>query len=444
MSIRDPDSLLAQHVAEPEELSRLVERIVASRHFRRSHRLSSFLEFICSETLAGNSEKICEQLIGFRVFGRAENYDPTSDNIVRVEASQLRKRLEAYFSNEGSAESLVIRVPKGGYVPVFEPSSGVQPKAPSDDVIPPQVDGPPADSPSSHRPYWIAGIVALALIGAGFGVYRLRHTPPAESQTARVNLPPRFAAFWAGMFEERRPTLLCLADSNLSLLQDLRRESISFTDYTSGRYLSSIKNNQQDKESDRILSEIASRYYTSLGDAFALARFMLLNRNHGPVVVRFARDLNIRDLRSGNAILLGSARSNPWIELLDRKRRFHIEHDIKLNRPILRDTRPEPGKPSVYVCGPQGEKPYEAYGIVASVPNVDGAGHAVLVAGSNMQGTEAASEFLTNAATFDEFLGKIGWHADKPMPVFEVVLKLVTIGGSSISTQVFAYDVENQ
>ena len=96
------------------------------------------------------------------------------------------------------------------------------------------------------------------------------------------------------------------------------------------------------------------------------------------------------------------------------------------------------------VFRPQGEKPYEAYGIVASVPNVDGAGHAVLVAGSNMQGTEAASEFLTNAATFDEFLGKIGWRPDKPMPVFEVVLKLVTIGGSSISTQVFAYDVETQ
>lgn len=420
-------------------MSQLVERICSSRHLRRSQRLSSFLTFICSETLSGNGDTLCEQIIGQRVFGRAPDYDPTSDNIVRVEASQLRKRLESYFADEGSMESVIIRVPKGGYVPVFEPAPRAE--------LPPPIAASPLppvvlSDRGGNRRTLMLGIAALLLATAGVVLYqRLSHSEAPGTQTSRVHLPPLFAAFWSRIFDEHRPTLLCVADSNLSLLQDLQGESISLTDYTSGQFLASVRKKAGNEESGRILSEIASRYYTSLGDATAIARLMMVNWNHGPVSVRYARDLHIRDLRSGNAILLGSARSNPWVGLLDQKRRFHIEHDTKLNRPILRDRRPENGKPSVYISGAKGEKPYDAYGIASMVPNLEGTGDVILVAGSNMQGTEAATEFLTNGATFEEFLRKIGWRPDRPLPVFEVVVKLVTIGGSPISSEIFAYDV---
>lgn len=442
MSIRNPHgSVLAGSVMEPGEMSQLVERICSSRHLRRSQRLSAFLTFICAETLSGNRDTICEQIIGQRVFGRAADYDPTSDNIVRVEASQLRKRLESYFADEGLNESVIIRVPRGGYVPVFEPAPRVEAPLP----VPADPLPPAASSRGGNRRFLTLGIAALALLTAGVVLYqRLRPSETPGVQTSQVQRPPLFAAFWSRIFDDHRPTLLCVADSNLSLLQDLRGESISLTDYTSGQYLASLRNGAGNQESGRILSEIASRYYTSLGDVTAIARLMMVNWNRGPVSVRYARDLNIRDLRSGNAILLGSARSNPWVGLLDRKRRFHIEHDTKLNRPILRDSRPAHGKPSVYPCGLKGEKPYDAYGIASLVPNLEGTGDAILVAGSNMQGTEAATEFLTNSATFEEFLRKIGWKADRPLPVFEVVVKLVTIGGSPISSEIFAYDVGNR
>jgi hypothetical protein len=283
----------------------------------------------------------------------------------------------------------------------------------------------------------------LALIAFGVDLFfHLRPAPETPRQNAAPKLPTHFTAFWSRIYGER-PTLFCVADSNLSLLQDLRGESISFTDYTTGRYLESLKNKPGRSESERIESVIASRYYTSLGDATALARLMSVNWSQGPVAVRYARDLHIRDLRSGNLVLLGSARSNPWIELLDRNLRFHIEYDTKANRPFLRDSRPEPGKPTVYLSGQQGEKPYDAYGIAAVVPNLDKTGHAVLIAGSNMQGTEAAAEFLTNPGSYADFLRKINWKPDGPLPVFEVVVKLVTVGGSPISSQIFAYNIES-
>ena len=449
MSIRSPDdSVLAGSVKEPEELAQLMERICSSRHFRRSNRLSTFLTFICNETLAGHADAICEQTIGHRVFGRPPAYDPTSDNIVRVEAIQLRKRLESYFTEEGSQEPIIIKVPKGGYVPVFEAAQPqvaepppVRPPLPA--PVPPQET---QQNQSKRKFLLLLGALALVLaIVGGLATYRWFGQPQSSAIVApQSELPPRFTAFWARFFDDDQPILFCVADSNLSLLQDLRKDAITLSDYTSGRYMGQIKTEAGNGESGRILSELATRSFTSLGDATAIARLMMVNRKRSPVTVRSARDVNIRDLRSGNTVFLGSARSNPWVDLLGQNRRFQIGHDIKLNLPTLRDKNPEPGKPSVYLGGVKGDKPYDAYGIASVVPNLDGTGTAILVAGSNMEGTEAATEFLTNPDTLEAFLEKIEWAPDDPLPVFEVVVKLVTIGGSPTSSQIFAHNVERR
>ena len=63
--------------------------------------------------------EIHEQEIGTKVFGRTANYDRSQDNIVRVNATELRKRIEAYFSSEGAHESLILEIPRGGYKPII-------------------------------------------------------------------------------------------------------------------------------------------------------------------------------------------------------------------------------------------------------------------------------------------------------------------------------------
>jgi hypothetical protein len=429
---------------EPGKLSLLVGRIGASRHFSRAPRLRAFLEYVMRHTFDGSLELLNEQSIGHAVFGRAVDYDPSADNIVRVEARELRKRLDAYFAEEGIEEAIVVHVPKGRYIAAFERRETGR-KNVAADPAPIRADSAPSPAPPSRggeRRFLLAGLVGLALLLSVGNIYQLLRSPNSQpDRVGQSTLPLRVAAFWSLMFDAQRPALLTLSDSNLSLLQDLRGDSIPFADYTSGRYLAGLKERGSLSESDRILASIASRHYTGLGDASALARVLSLNRHHSPVVIRFARDLSIADLKSQNVVLLGSARSNPWVELLEKNQRFRIEYDAEANRPFLRDGSPEKGRPSVYMCGQVGEKPYEAYGIVVSAPNLDGTGQVILVAGTNMQGTEAAGEFLANPVRFEEFLKVIGWREDLKLPVFEVVLKLVTVGGSSISSEIFAYHI---
>jgi len=58
-------------------------------------------------------------MIGVGLYGRTTQYDPKLDNIVRTQARRVRERLEKYYLDEGAADPLIIRIPKGSYVPVF-------------------------------------------------------------------------------------------------------------------------------------------------------------------------------------------------------------------------------------------------------------------------------------------------------------------------------------
>src|SRR6185437_5645466 len=62
-----------------------------------------------------------EHEIGCNVLGRKPDFNPYDDNIVRVQISHLRKKLEEYFSSDGKDETVQIRIPRGAYLPRFEP-----------------------------------------------------------------------------------------------------------------------------------------------------------------------------------------------------------------------------------------------------------------------------------------------------------------------------------
>jgi hypothetical protein len=88
-----------------DERRALIDRIAASAQFRRSARLREFLLYVGGQSLKDGCPDIHEQEIGAKVFGRSSTYDRSQDNIVRVTATELRKRIELYFASEGAHET---------------------------------------------------------------------------------------------------------------------------------------------------------------------------------------------------------------------------------------------------------------------------------------------------------------------------------------------------
>lgn len=108
-----------QNIPEPDIRAEL-DRILASKGFAASGRLSRLLQYVVDRTLAGESDQLKEYVVGIEVFGRDETYDPRLDSIVRVEAGRLRTKLDEYYTGEGASSPLRIALPRGGYSATFE------------------------------------------------------------------------------------------------------------------------------------------------------------------------------------------------------------------------------------------------------------------------------------------------------------------------------------
>ena len=96
-----------------------LERILQSPGFQGSDSICKLLRRTIEKTLEGEQGSIKEYVLGAEVFGRGEQFDPSRDAIVRVQARKLREKLAAYYRGEGAREPVRIEFPKGHYVPVF-------------------------------------------------------------------------------------------------------------------------------------------------------------------------------------------------------------------------------------------------------------------------------------------------------------------------------------
>jgi adenylate cyclase len=116
--VPSPTAAARPHAPDARAALEQLERILASGDFDASPRSRAFVRFILEETLAGRHEGLTQVAIATRVFGRREDFDPTIDPIVRIQAGRLRRSLERYYLMSGASDPVRIQLPRGTYVPV--------------------------------------------------------------------------------------------------------------------------------------------------------------------------------------------------------------------------------------------------------------------------------------------------------------------------------------
>ena len=171
-----------------------VERVLASKGFASTGRLSRLLRYVVDKTLAGQADQLKEYAVGIEVFDRDDKYDPRLDSIVRVEAGRLRSRLDEYYNGEGADAPIRVTLPRGGYVAHFEvrpePVPNPRPDAPSqlDTSAPSHLrtsapSHPRTSAPSRSRS-WASWPLTLGLIAAvGVMVVWLVGSTPTPAET---------------------------------------------------------------------------------------------------------------------------------------------------------------------------------------------------------------------------------------------------------------------
>ena len=81
----------------------LLGRILSSETFKRSERARSLLAYLVEREQAGEADRLKGYAIAVDVFGRDEEFDSSTDAVVRVQAGRLRELLGHYYETEGCA-----------------------------------------------------------------------------------------------------------------------------------------------------------------------------------------------------------------------------------------------------------------------------------------------------------------------------------------------------
>jgi hypothetical protein len=410
----------------PEQQQLAVDRILGSALFRRSHKLAAFLKFICEQQQLGKADTINEQRIGTEVFGRTEGYHMGEDSIVRSQARFLRQRLEEYYATEGREEPVRLTIPKGSYVPEFHFREAAEAGALKVETpVPAAVVPANAEAPvlevgepprNGHRAVFVmlfVGIVCVAsFLAWHFHSAANKGTPNVEDR------------FWSSVFDPQRTEIVVPADSSLILTEELSGKHVDPSDYMTRKYLSEPAPPGLAGSWNAIINS----QYTNIADVNVVSRLERLpEAAGGKFRIRFARSLSLKELKESNAILIGSARANPWVTLFNSFGRLQVDYDWQSHTNYVSNRTPGVGEQARYEELGDAQE-HTAYGVVAYLPSLDGEGSALLVGGTSKAGTEAAAEFLFSPG-FAGFLRKI--DAGGAIPRFEILLSTQNLNGDS-------------
>jgi hypothetical protein len=210
MSMTQSETRLAEItklIRTPEDLKALrkhLNDIIQGDAFRGSRRSAQFLEYIVEKSISQDALALKERSIGIELFGRNPTYDTSEDAIVRVTASDVRRRLLQHYGRFGDASAFRINLSPGSYIPdiyrdqpfspveyiaepasqaieVVAPIAAPTPRTSAPEATPIELNVPPA---MQNRPGWLWPLLILAfinLIGWGLLWHSRRGAEPKPS-----------------------------------------------------------------------------------------------------------------------------------------------------------------------------------------------------------------------------------------------------------------------
>lgn len=466
----DREANLAKLVESKEvvlALRRHLDEIVEGEAFRASHRSGRFLRYIVEQAIAGHFDSLKERVIGAELFARSPSYDTGQDAIVRVAASDVRRRLLEHYDRCGAASRFRITVPQGSYIPEIacvSPSYLGSPESP-----PVQAAAPPPDPHTTHenradtsshlpgsaltppaaheavplqRPFprqWIFLLLLLTIsVLATLGLLGKRSLHTQSAQASVLPDAPTQILPWSAIFGSSRITHLITSDPDIFWIQKLSGNPISISDYANHIYFPA--NNTLSPEMTQFFSgSLRGDKAASVDVPIAVNIENLAQRSSKSIDVHTARNIQFSDLKTDdNFIFLGSSRSDPWISLFSDQLDFRFVVSRSSFDEVIRNVRPQPGEQLLFSQTAKGGSTGQSFAIIAFVRNPDQDGQVLLLAGLNAEGTRAAGKLVTDLPRLSKALQACGITSATPLRHFELLLRVKMMADTPSESDVIA------
>jgi hypothetical protein len=392
------------------EVRAALRDILHSEAFATSKRSSEFLAYVVGQTLLGVQCELKERTIAVAVFGRIPSYDSHEDAIVRIAASEVRKRLGFYYASSGKESAVRISLPKGGYVPAFDrfDDQGMRGtdlpdvRCPGDSQPGTQVRVEVVRNEAgirNRRPV-LLGSFLVALIVACVAILWYHRGRPAQTFLDQ---------FWAPALYPSEPVHLVAAAAPV------------FVAYAAGETLPPNLHTEYVATNDQ---------YVGQGDMLASHLLAtMLQRMHQSYDVKTSSSVDVRDLPRHTVVLIGYS-STQW-ESISKELRYYIDgeregmitdygHDTEwYPRHLTKDLHTD-----------------EDYAIVSRFLDPTTRAMVVLVSGATQYGTEGAAMVVTDPELLKNALHDrpAGWETKN----LQVVLHMKVIANTPATPEVVA------
>ncbi len=383
--------------AERAQIVAELERILASRYFRSAGRSRQFLQYVVQFRLDGRHDQLKERTIGTEVFQRPADYATGEDPVVRVQAGEVRRRLEQFYQGSGETASVVrIELPLGSYAPTFRWAKM--------DQLPEEAPPPTAEAavpieeprPSRRKAYlWIAAAIAVVVLG--LAVFAGLHFHRAARQQSAIR------EFWTPIFATEEPVLICLSNavSYRPSLELYHRYSQTHPGTYKTEVDRSIIPLEMDPNTPLKWGDLVqySDYGVAVGDVQAAIKLSSLFGRIGKTdQVRIGSHYSFQDLRNSPSVVVG-AFNNKWTMQLTSNLHFaFVERESHF---LIREQIPGGRQWEPHPIGPGQSLDYALVGRLLDSKTGQ---FTVAAAGITGAGTEAAGEFLSNPEILEQGL----------------------------------------
>lgn len=446
-----------KELPDTETCQALLDRVLSSPQLKRSVRMRELLAYVGRRALDDGCEQLHEQEIGTEVFGRSAGYDTSVDNIVRVNATELRKRIDSYFETDGIDEPLIMEIPRGSYIPVFrhrpvESAMAAAPAAPAPmldggaQIVPstqPQLAPPlpmPLPAPARRWP-WIAGTVVAGIATIVLCVICLDLSLDNRAMHRRLypwEYQPAVSDFWSGFLGANPTTDVVLSDTAFGMFQVISNQTFSLQEFLNRSYVNRLQNQKLEPGTRSALQLLARRTLVSRGEFTMAEHLDDLDPLNAQIHMYFARGYSPSLLKRHNVVLFGTRLSNPWMEIFENRLVFPVQRNPEVTdlaakgapRAIVVDRAPASGEQAVYT--PSGAVGYCS---ASYLPNPEHTGRVLLIEGTSSEAAEGCGDFLISEPGMENLRKRLGASS---FPYFQVLLRTSQLIDTPIAATIVA------
>ena len=315
-----------------ETKRKILQKILESESFKSSKKYREFLTYLVEASIKDEEPK--EITIAIQFFGKSNDFNPSEDSSVRVYASNLRKKLDHYYANEGKNDKYRIRIPKGHYKIEFQPNEGKIKKR-----------------LKFGNKKLIYALTAVFIILIAITVYNFIKVHRLKEAYSAIIYNP----IWENITESTNPKMIVLGNDLFYLeIQDGEETIVRKHYINTVEEFEEYKNAHPEKE---IIGITPYPFFPKIDISTVPILIKLLNAKY-KLSLKASYELKTKDLLENDIIFLGSFRSLHFLRYLLRDSLIEYSENpddmyVKFNEPdtsfIFRQTG-EPGEKHIDYC----------------------------------------------------------------------------------------------